>query len=84
MQLVYSQDQLLMQLVYNLKIVLQPPRAHLCHSINHSVFQLYLLITQKNWAISQGNIKEGGLLWLYAKFGAQLRADERVGSPTIH
>ena len=48
LQPVYSQDQLLMQLVYNPKIVLQPPRAHLCHSINHSVFQLHLLITLKN------------------------------------
>ena len=48
LQLVYSQDQLLMQLVYNPKIVLQPPRAHLSHSINHSVFQLHLLITLKN------------------------------------
>ena len=73
-----------MQLVYNPKIVLQPPRAHLCHSINHSVFQLQLIITLKNRAISQGNTKKGGLLWPYAKFGAQLRADERVGSPTVH
>ena len=48
LQPIFSQDQLLMQLVYNLKIVLQPPTAHLCHSINYSVFQLHLLITLKN------------------------------------